>query len=208
MNKTGGSRDGAPGGKWPWSGFPAALIAIPVVIVSLGSGVLVSRSSREFGTFLAIVLAGCAGGAFAGFLVGAPGLESGDTATVTANKKGWADRLGVFGNWVTGAAFVLVVANAGEIADWFASMTRTLADTNSGQGDDLYQYSLGAVAIAAAMLGFTIGFMQMVTTGRQLIGAAAKAEAAAEEAAASAVEAAAAASEVRAAKVAALSASD
>lgn len=175
------------------SPFPAAILGIAIAAAVLGAGLLVSRSGADFGAFLTLVLASAAGGAFAGFLVGAPGLEGGDKSTEKANERGWAQRLGVFGNWVTGAAFVLAVANGADIADWFSSMTRTVAGSEAGRRVILYQYSLAASMIAAASLGFTLGFMQMVTTGRNLIGAAAKAEAAADAAQTAAKEAAASA---------------
>lgn len=142
---------------------------------------------------MALTIASLACGGLAGFLVGGPGLGSGDDLTRQANERGWADRLGVFGNWVTGAAFVLVTANAAEIADWFARLTRSVgrADRAVAQEDMLYQYALGAWMIAAAALGFTFGFMQMVTTGRTLISKAAAAAAQIEKAAEAATAAAA-----------------
>lgn len=188
-----GSPSERPSVRLPWSGFPAGLVGIVVVALGVGSGALVTRSKSEFGAFLALVLASGAGGSFAGFLVGGPGLESGDKAAEKANERGWADRLGVFGNWITGAAFVLIVGNAGEIVDWFSSMTGAVAKGAGGHGDTLFQYALGSWMIAAASLGFAVGFMQMVTTGRRLIGAASKAEAAADSAEAAATTAAKAA---------------
>lgn len=182
-------------------GFRAAWVAVIIMIAAIVSGLLISRSTSEYGAFVALVLASAAGGSFAGFLVGAPGLGSGDEEQQKANERGWADRLGVFGNWVTGAAFVLVVANGAELAGWFSSMTATIARRDGGHSDVLYQYSLGAWMIAAASLGFTVGFMQMVTTGRGLIGAAHKAEAAANAAQAAAEEAAQSAEAARAGPV-------
>lgn len=179
MKRENAGRGDRPVERLSVSGFPAGLVASIVTFVAIVSGLLISSSKSEFGAFLALVFASSAGGSFVGFLVGAPGLRSGDEEQQEANERGWADRLGIFGNWVTGAAFVLLVANGAEVADWFASMTATVAKGSGGRADIVYQYSLGAWMIAAAGLGFTIGFMQMVTTGRNLIGAANKVKGAA-----------------------------
>lgn len=130
--------------------------------------------------------ASAAAGAFVGFLVGGPGLAAGNDATDRANEKGWANRLGVFGNWITGAAFVLAIANASDIAEWFSDVTRAVSEDNDGNAEVVFQYGLGAWMIAAVGLGFTVGFMQMVTTGKSLIDAAAQAREAAVTASAAA----------------------
>jgi len=109
------------------SGFPAGLFGGLIGVAALASGGMVSNGKEEFGAFLALTIACCATGALVGFLVGSPGLAMGDDAADKANERGWASRLGVFGNWITGAAFVLVSANAGKIVEWFASVTRKVA---------------------------------------------------------------------------------
>lgn len=165
-----------------YEGFPAALIAVLVVAAAAATMGGVARSGSEFGLFVALVAASLAGGGFVGWVIGGPGLGSGEDATAKANERGWADRLGILGNWLTGAAFVLVVARAGQIVDWFARMTRTIAVRSGGQGDTSFQYAVGAWMITAASLGFIIGFMQMSTTGRVLLGKAKQASDAAQKA--------------------------
>ncbi len=199
---TSNGRNDEKKGRGPlFTGFPAAYVAVLLVALAGVTGWLAAGTKERFGVLVALIVASCASGALTGFLVGAPGLASGDEATEKANEKGWADRLGVFGNWITGAAFVLVVANAGEITAWFSSMTRKVAASGNGDplyADTVYQYALGAWMIAAAGLGFLLGFVQMVTTGRQAIEAAAKAKEAARVAESAAETALEAVDEVRA----------
>ena len=178
-------------------GFNAGIIAVAVIIAAVVSGVLMAPDAEGIGAFLALMVASAAAGGFVGFLVGAPGLAAGDDSTDKANEKGWANRLGVFGNWITGAAFVLAIANAAEIADWFSDVTRTVAENGRSEPEVAFQYGLGAWMIAAAALSFTVGFMQMVTTGKRLIDAASDAKESAALAASAATIAAEAAKEAR-----------
>ncbi len=176
-----GDRSGGDGsgGDPPPPSRPYGYIPVIVGVVVLGAAVaswlMVSDSWVERGTFLSLVLVSFAGGGVIGLIVGGPGAGPGDAGTDDANSEGWSARLGVFGNWITGAAFALVIANASEIVEWFSSLTEAASST--GENADLAQYALGAWMIAAAIGGFIIGFIQMVTNGRLAIeSAAAEAE--------------------------------
>ena len=72
-----------------------------------------------------------------------------------------------------GAAAAAPAECTAKIGEWFARLTRSLGQAGGtaavSHGNLLYQYTLGAWMIAAGGLGFSVGFMQMVTTGRDLI---------------------------------------
>jgi hypothetical protein len=152
----------------------ALVIVLTMVVVFLRTAGAVTETEKEQWAFVAIVLASLAVGALVGFVVGGPGAETGTDGTDKANREGWGGRLGVFGTWLTGAAFALAIANAGAIAGWFASMTASIsaatgAGPEPGAPDALFQFAIGAWMVIAAAAGFAVGFMQMATTGRRLL---------------------------------------
>ena len=149
-------------------------------MVALGIAfVLWAESRADAALSVALMLAGFTVASVVGFLIGGPGAASGEDGTEAANKEGWGSRIGVFGSWLTGAAFALVIANAGEIVDWFANLTRTVA-TKGDEVDTSLQYTVGALIIASVALGFLLGVSGMLTFGRV---AFSKSQKAAEEAA-------------------------
>jgi hypothetical protein len=154
-------------------GFPAKYVAIFIVVLTIVMCALVADSGAEWAMMTALILAATVFGALVGVLIGAPGAEGGDSGTAAANKAGWASRLGVFGTWLTGAAFALVVVNASDIVDWFSRQTEAIA-TSNGQLDSQLRYTLSALLIAAVVLGLLGGFFGMVTLGRTAISDAEK----------------------------------
>ena len=145
-----------------------AVVGIAVAIGGVIALALFSTSKREFGTVLTCSAAAFAVGSLLGFLIGGPGADGGEEGTKTANSSGWSSRLGVFGTWLTGAAFALALSNWSELSNWFATVTRTAATPTAGDVRLSTQYAFGAAMITAASGGFIFGFMQMATAGRRL----------------------------------------
>lgn len=148
--------------------FPMWAMGVPFALAASFCGIVVADTRGQFALFVSLAFAALCLGGMVGFLVGGPGSGPGDEGRDQSNQAGWGQRLGVFGNWITGAAFALVIANAGAIADWFAELTALAAD-EGGEVDQIYRLTLGAWALAAAGVGFVLGFFQMATEGRDLL---------------------------------------
>lgn len=148
--------------------LPMWAMGVPFALAASFCGIVVADTRGQFAQFISLAFAALCLGGMVGFLVGGPGSGPGDSGRDAANQAGWGQRLGVFGNWITGAAFALVIANAGAIADWFAALTALAAD-QGGQIDQTYRLTLGAWALASAGVGFVIGFFQMATEGPGLL---------------------------------------
>jgi hypothetical protein len=149
------------------------IILLVAIILLFVTGILVilvaGRDNAERASMLALVLCALVAGGLTGALVVSPGAASGESGTASANEEGWVRRLGIFGSWITGAAFVLLIAKAAAVETWFVHLTGSVAGIDSGpvtQRAVLVQYALGGLLIAAAAGGFIFGFVLMATDGR------------------------------------------